>query len=76
MKEVWNQPHYSLSASHRPELGFISTNMISADSLEIECCNEMDAAIIGSRSKMNWRRGTAQTAVYIQPRYLKCSQLE
>lgn len=50
--------------------------MISADSLEIECCNEMDAAIIGSSSKMNWRRSTAQTAVYIQLRYLKCSQLE
>lgn len=36
-----------LSAGRRPPLGFISADMISADSPEIECCNEMDAAIIG-----------------------------
>lgn len=37
-----------LSAGRRPRPGFISADMISADSPEIECCNEMDAAIIGS----------------------------
>lgn len=37
--------------------GFISANMISADSPEIERCNEMDAAIIGG-----WLRDELEAA--------------
>lgn len=37
----------SLSAARPPPPEFISGDMISADRPEIECCNEMDAAIMG-----------------------------
>lgn len=40
-----------------PTRGFISANMISADSPEIERCNEMDAAVIGG-----WLRDELEAA--------------